>query len=192
MAMEVLDLLYTRRERPRAKSLADFFAKQVKGDVVNGLEPRSFKLEHGMLNHATVTVWSRGLIVGCGLGGVVNDMDWKEPRSVLFAVLDAEAFEAAQKEEALDVGRGLALVPEEQIMGTGVKALAISVPNARLAPASGHLRNSEDLGHVAQALRRIFTNTKELSAASGWTLREILQGIQDDLQSIQATLQRSI
>ena len=139
MAMEVLDLLYTRRERPRAKSLADFFAKQVKGDVVNGLEPRSFKLEHGMLNHATVTVWSRGLIVGCGLGGVVNDMDWKEPRSVLFAVLDAEAFEAAQKEEALDVGRGLALVPEEQIMGTGVKALAISVPNARLAPASGHV-----------------------------------------------------
>lgn len=136
LSMEVLDLLYTRRERPRAKSLSDFFAKQVRGDVVNGLEPRSFKLEHGMLNHATVTVWSRGLIVGCGLGGVVNEMDWKEPRRVLFAVLEAEAFEAAQKEEALDVGRGLQLLPEEQIMGTGVKAMAISVPLRRLAPAA--------------------------------------------------------
>ena len=60
---------------------------------------------------------SEGLIVGCGLCGVVNEMDWKdgpeppmdrdrtsnpeilrwepqEPRRVLFAVLDAEAFEA--------------------------------------------------------------------------------------------------
>lgn len=137
LAAEVLDEIFTRRERPRAKSLSDFFGRQVKGDIVHGIEPRPFKLELGMLKHpaAGPSVWSRGLVVGCGLGGQTSEVDWKEPRLVLFAVLDDEAYEAAAKEEALDVGRNLPLLPEEQLLQSGaVKAVAISVPRRRLAP----------------------------------------------------------
>lgn len=172
LAMEVLDRLYTRRERPRAKSLAEFFTKQVKGEVVNGLEPRPFKLEQGMLKHASLTVWSRGLIVGCGLGGAASsDFDWKEPRSLLFAVLEPEAFEAALKEEALDVGRGLALLPEEQLMGSHVKALAVSVPMRRLAPAAPPRKVTGDAASTLERQASLTTRKKRGRMAEAQTVQ---------------------
>ncbi|CAE7205920.1 unnamed protein product [Symbiodinium natans] len=67
---------------------------------------------------------NKGLVVGCGLGGQTSEVDWKEPRRVLFAVLDEAAYEAAAKEEALDVGcRGIDMPGAFQLIDTDLDTL---------------------------------------------------------------------
>ena len=49
----------------------------------------------------------------------------QEPRTVLFALLKPEAFQAVVDEQALDVGRQVALLPEEDIVGSGMQAFCL-------------------------------------------------------------------
>jgi len=140
-AADMLGEIYKRQERPPAASLTDFFARQVQGEVMAGIEPRLFRLEQGELktSKAGPQIWARGMIVGSGLGGEGGtEAEPKEPRTVVFAVLDPSSYEAARTAAALEVGRGRKLLPEELLLKAGeVQAMAISVPVHRLAAEKG-------------------------------------------------------
>jgi len=132
-ATDLLDEIYKRQERPPAASLADFFQRQVRGEVMHGIEPRRFKLEQSALCSAAgagLKVWARAVVVGSGLGGNAAAEESKEPRSVVFAMLEASAYEAVQTAEALEVGR-MRLLPEEQLFKqtASTQAVAVSVPS---------------------------------------------------------------
>jgi len=137
-ASELMEVMNRRKARPPAASLSDFFARQAKGEVMHGVEPRNFKLEQGELrpvNGAGPSIWARAVIVGSSLGGDGDAAD-KESNAVLFAVLSASAYETAQTAEALEVGR-MRLLPEEQLLrqGAPTQAVAVSVPTRQLVPA---------------------------------------------------------
>lgn len=137
-ASELLDVMQKRKERPPAASLSEFFARQAKGEVMHGVEPRNFRLEQGELRAASgagPSIWARAVIVGSGLGGD-GDAAEKESRAVLFAMLSPTAYATAQTAEALEVGN-MRLLPEEQLLrlSAPTQAVAVSVPTRQLVPA---------------------------------------------------------
>lgn len=156
-AASLLDKLYERQQRPPAASLTEFFQRQVKGELMHGIEPRRFRLAQGVLAPASGVgpqVWARAVVVGSGLGGEATDSEAaKELSSIVFATLDSRAFEAAQTAEALEVGR-LKLLTEDQLLARegSLQVIAVSVPSKQLVPDAPSVSSELDLGIAGEPI----------------------------------------
>eukprot|EP00928_Gymnodinium_smaydae_P075264 TRINITY_DN58280_c0_g1_i1.p1 TRINITY_DN58280_c0_g1~~TRINITY_DN58280_c0_g1_i1.p1 ORF type:complete len:807 (-),score=185.44 TRINITY_DN58280_c0_g1_i1:80-2500(-) len=120
-ATMLLEKLSAQREQAPTASLADFFLRQARGELVGGREPRRYENKDGALElrRGGCRVWDRVLIL--------DDRD--SGHEVLFVELSVAAYAGVTDGGALDLV-GKRLVPEALL--SAADAVAVAVPSGRL------------------------------------------------------------
>jgi len=118
-----------RQQRPPASTLAEYFEREVRGEVVLGIEPRRFELRGEKLHRRTggLCIWARALVIE----------PWAEQHDVVFLQLGSEEGGVPQPEVADLAGKELL---NEDVLLKEVSALALPValPASRLSPGRRH------------------------------------------------------
>lgn len=125
-AANLLERALERQQRPPASTLAEYFQRQLAGEVVHGLEPRKFELKDGalQLRDDNLRVFIRAMT-----------LESNAPRhEIRFVATDSRGFATALDVGIMDLcGRPL-LREQELISSNTALAIPVAVPCERLGP----------------------------------------------------------
>lgn len=122
---DLLERVMERKERAPAATLAEYFLRQARGEIVHGIEPRSYELADGKLRSRTLPlrITTRALV----LDGVAPDHE------IRFVALDAAAAASVASVGILDLARR-PLYSEQLLLRKPLPEVApVSIPRARLS-----------------------------------------------------------
>jgi hypothetical protein len=120
----VVDLIHKRQQRTPTAALAEYFRRQVVGEVMYGIEPRRFRLQGNALclRSGVLQVWSRAMMLESS----------EELSAVVFANLTPDSYQAAIAAGMLNLS-GCELVLEEYLVDYGIThTVAVVVSSAWL------------------------------------------------------------